>query len=271
MKRMIIAATGALCAEPDDPILYRGAYEEICAQAAEDGYSAIEMHIEDSDAIDREALWRTLEANGLYLTSIGTGSIFFSRGYSLTSADEETRRACIAHLGRHMITAAPYGAVVIVGCVQGRLGRGQTPEAFLSLMADSLRRLDAMAGTYGVTIGLEIMNRFESDVLTTIDEGIAFVREQGFRHVKLHLDTVHMNIEEAAIGDAIRRAGDLVGHIHLADNDRWYPGHAHYDFSETIDALRDIGYDGALALEMKPYPDVRTSGRLALKYLERIV
>lgn len=271
MKKMIIAATGALSADPGDPIVYRGAYEEICAQAAADGYTAIEMHIEDSDAIDRQALWRALDAYGLRLTSIGTGSIYFSKGYSLTSPDDQIRHACIAHLGRHMITAAPHGAVVIVGCVQGRLEKGQTPDEFLSLMADSLHQLDEQAENHGVTIGLEIMNRFESDLLTTIDEGIAFVRKHAFRNVKLHLDTVHMNIEEAVIGDAIRRAGDLVGHIHLADNDRWYPGHAHYDFRETIDALKDIGYTGALALEVKPYPDAETCGRMALAYLKEIV
>ena len=268
---MIIATTGALRADAGDPIVYRGPYPVICAQAEEDGYRAIEMHIEDSSQIDRHALWQTLSDHGLCLTSIGTGAIYFSRGYSLTSSDAALRNACIAHMEAHMQTAEPYGAVVIAGCVQGRLAPGQEPGAFLRLMADSLEKLDVLAGKYGVTVGLEIMNRFESDVLTCIDEGIAFVQGHGFSHVKLHLDTVHMNIEEAIIGDAIRRAGALIGHVHLADNDRWYPGHAHYDFAETLRALEDAGYNGALALEIKPYPDARTASRQSLAYLQGLM
>lgn len=268
---MIIATTGALAADPGDPIVYRGSYQDICAQSEEDGYRAIEMHIEDSAQIDRRALWQTLADHNLRLTSIGTGAVFFSRGYSLTSPDAAIRKACIAHMEAHMQTAQPYGAVVIVGCVQGRLASGQAPEAFLQRMADSLFQLDVLAEKYGVTIGLEIMNRFESDVLNTIDEGIAFLKANGFTHTKLHLDTVHMNIEETRIGDAIRRAGALIGHVHLADNDRWYPGHAHYDFSETLRALYDVHYSGALALEIKPYPDARTASRLSLSYLQGLM
>ena len=59
--------------------------------------------------------------------------------------------------------------------------------------------------------------------------------------------------------------------VHVADNDRWYPGHAHYDFLETIQALKEIGYDGALALETNCEPDTRTCARKSLEYLKRIL
>lgn len=268
---MIIATTGTLSADPGDPIVYRGAYEEICRRAAADGYKAIEMHIEDSAQIDRKQLWKSLADNGLRLTSIGTGAIYFSRGYSLTAPDKQIREACVRHLEQHMITAQPDKAVVIVGCVQGRMQRGQKTEEFLAILAESLMQLDELAEKYGVMIGLELMNRFESDTLNNIEEGMEFLKKYGFRNVRLHLDTVHMNIEETIIGDAIRRAGNLVGHIHVADNDRWYPGHAHYDFKETMDALRDIGYQGALALEIKPYPDEKTSAQKSISYLKSFV
>ena len=115
------------------------------------------------------------------------------------------------------------------------------------------------------------MKRFESDYLTTIAEGVEYLKKEKFQKLLLHIDTFHMNIEEAHIGDAIRAGKGYIGHVHVADNDRWYPGHAHYDFLETIQALKAIGYDGALALETNCEPDTRTCARKSLEYLKRIL
>ena len=69
---MIISTTGTL--SPDqDFLVYHGPYKEIIPQMAADGYQAVEMHIFDSSEIDRKELWGLLRANGVRLTSIGTG------------------------------------------------------------------------------------------------------------------------------------------------------------------------------------------------------
>lgn len=269
---MLIAATGQVNASPNDPILYGGAtYEDVCSSAAGDGFRGIELHIPDSNAIDRQEVYRALEGQRLRLTSIGTGSVYFSRGYSLSSSDRDIREKCIRHLAAHMETARPYGAVVIVGCVQGRLQPGQRREELLDNLRESLTELDGLAERLNVRLGLETMNRFESDALNSIEETCAFLRDGGFSRVGLHIDTVHMNIEEANIGDAIRSAAGMINHVHAADNNRCYPGQAHYPFEETIRALEDIRYDGALALEIKPYPNSQTAGRKSLAYLSALL
>lgn len=269
---MQIAATGQVNSSPNDPILYGEAtYEAICSSAARDGFRAIELHILDSNAIDRTEVYRALENHRLKLTSIGTGAVYFSRGYSLSSPDREIRKKCIRHMAAHLETAQPYGAVVIVGCVQGRLQPGQRREELLNHLRDSLTELDDLAGRMNVQLGLEAMNRFESDALNSIEEACTFLRSGGFSHTGLHIDTVHMNIEEANIADAIRSAAGMINHVHVADNNRRYPGQAHYPFEETIRALQDIGYDGALALETKPYPDSQTAGRKSLAYLSALL
>ena len=80
-----------------------------------------------------------------------------------------------------------------------------------------------------------------------------------------------MNIEEADIKEAIRGARGFISHVHVADNDRYYPGHAHYNFEETIQALKDIGYAGALALETNNLPSTQVSARKSLEYLRRLL
>ena len=60
---MTIAATASISAGGDDPILFRGPFEETIPQMAALGYRAVELHIYDSDQIDRKQLYRLLEEN----------------------------------------------------------------------------------------------------------------------------------------------------------------------------------------------------------------
>lgn len=269
---MRIAATGALEAGEDSPILYRGAFETILPQMKEDGFDGAELHIPDSREIDRKSLWKCLHDCGLPLTSIGTGSIYAQKRYNLVDRDSIIRRNTISHLEEHMITLSPYQGVLIVGLVAGRNSDADAPLQEQKMrLAESLRTLDDMAQKHGITVGVEIMNRYECDFLYTIREALSYLDwVGGLRNTALHIDTVSMNISERDIGRAILEGKGRICHVHLADSDRWYPGHAHYDFRETLQALRDIGYEGALALEIKKHPDSRTAARLSLEYLRAV-
>ena len=71
-----------------------------------------------------------------------------------------------------------------------------------------------------------------------------------------------MNIEEVSLAEALRSAGQLLGHVHFVDSNRWAAGFGHTEMGPIIKALRDIGYDGYLTAEYWPYahgPDVLLS------------
>ncbi|MGI5948233.1 MAG: TIM barrel protein [Lachnospiraceae bacterium] len=269
---MQIAATASVGAVGDDPILFRGPFEQTIPQMAKLGYKAAELHIYDSDQIDRENVYKLLDENHVTLTSIGTGSAYEQDGICLGSCDPEKRRLAIKRLEGHMKTAAPYEAVVIVGLIAGRVAdcRGNK-EQFVDNLVTSLKVCAELAEKYGVYLGFEVMNRFESDYGTNISEGLELLKLVGAERVKLHLDTVHLNIEEDDIGAAIRRAKGEIVHVHVADNNRWYPGHAHYNFTETLKALREIGYNKSLALEITNFPDTETAAVKSLAYLKGIL
>lgn len=264
---MIIAATGSLQAGENTPIVYRGRYEEIFPMMAEDGYHGVELHIRDSREIDRKELEKQLGKNSLILTSIGTGAAYGAWHWNIGSHDRELRRKAIECLEEHMITAAPHHALIIIGSMQGRFRDALSEEEFINNVEESLYLLDRLAVQYEVSLGYEIMNHYESDFLYRIEDGVRFLEEHSYKRVGLHIDTVHMNIDESDLGNAIRRAGSWIRHVHLADNDRYYPGHGHMNFREILQGLKDIGYDGALALETFCRPDSRTCGRKALEYL----
>ena len=56
-------------------------------------------------------------------------------------------------------------------------------------------------------------------------------------------------IESTTPGESIRRARGYLAHVHLADSNRAQPGAGHNDFASAFEALREIGFDGYLAME----------------------
>ena len=106
-----------------------------------------------------------------------------------------------------------------------------------------------IAKAAGVDLVLEIVNRFETNLLNTTAQGLAYIDETGSDHVRLHLDTFHMNIEEANPAAALRLAGDKLGYFHIGESNRGYLGDGVIDFDRTFDALLDIGYDRDITFE----------------------
>lgn len=114
---------------------------------------------------------------------------------------------------------------------------------------EGMQALAPIARQYGITLGMEVLNRFENHILNTAEEGVAFVKEVGEENVKVMLDTFHMNIEETSIADAIRTAGSLLGHFHTGECNRMVPGKGRTPWREIGEALRDIRYDGTVVME----------------------
>jgi D-psicose/D-tagatose/L-ribulose 3-epimerase len=112
-----------------------------------------------------------------------------------------------------------------------------------------LTRVAEKAKAAGVTLNLEIVNRFESNLLNTAAQGLAYIRDTGMDNIYLHLDTFHMNIEEADPAQAIKLAGDRLGYFHVGESHRGYLGTGTIDFVPIFDALLDRGYDDFITFE----------------------
>ncbi|GGE10251.1 epimerase [Aureimonas endophytica] len=113
----------------------------------------------------------------------------------------------------------------------------------------AIAKTAAVADEAGVDIVLEVVNRFETNLLNTTAQGLAFVEATGSSSVRLHLDTFHMNIEEANPAAAIRLAGDKIGYFHIGESNRGYLGDGVIDFDLIFDALLDIDYQRDITFE----------------------
>ncbi|MDP6994494.1 MAG: TIM barrel protein, partial [Woeseiaceae bacterium] len=80
-----------------------------------------------------------------------------------------------------------------------------------------LARLAEKAKASGITLGLEAVNRYESNLINTGAQAMEFIKESGADNIKVHLDSYHMNIEEGDLAAAIKSCGDMLGYFHVGD------------------------------------------------------
>ena len=98
-------------------------------------------------------------------------------------------------------------------------------------------------------VGLEFVNRYESNLLNTSAQTVEYIKETGSDNLVVHLDSYHMNIEENNFRDPVFDAGDLLGYVHIGENHRGYLGQGHVNFPELFKALVDAEYDGVITFE----------------------
>ena len=59
-----------------------------------------------------------------------------------------------------------------------------------------LRKWGDYAARHGVKLAFEPLNRFETDMINVVDQGLNLIADVGSSAVGLHLDTFHMHLEE---------------------------------------------------------------------------
>lgn len=141
-------------------------------------------------------------------------------------------------------------------------GIEHTRDAAMERAAETLKEVAKAAEDLGVNLGVEVVNRFESPLVNTCEEGLRVAQIVNSPRLGVHLDTFHMNIEEADIGAAIRSAGSRLIHFHVCENNRALPGQGHIDWIEVFNALADIRYGGPIVMEALPGPYGSIAGRL---------
>ena len=134
----------------------------------------------------------------------------------------------------------------------------------MARFTEAMRRCAEAGAPEGVRFAIEPLNRYETDLIHSAAEGLAFLDRVDMENVGLLLDTFHMNIEEPCIPETLRASGDRTFHVHLADSNRWYPGAGHLDFTAVVRSLEELRYDGYLSGEFLPQPDADTAAQRGL-------
>ncbi len=237
--------------------------EETFARLARFGYECIEL-VGEPAQYSLPQVESLAQEHGIDVSSVLGWCIAGIPGRDMANPDEEERVAALQY-GRECIDlAASVGAplLVVIPAAAGRTAPVGNPTdqaswedayaAEWTNAVDSVRRAAQYAADRGITLAIEPINRYETFLVTNLSQAFQFIDDVGADNVKIHLDTFHMSLEEADLGEAARRAGDQLVNMHVADSNREAPGRGHLDFAGLLHALRDIDYQGVLALEPVP-------------------
>ncbi len=258
--------------QPTVPVaLLAGTFEEKLAKAARFGADGIELMPADPAQLDASFIRSSLEANGLQAAAVGSGAVRLACGLALLHADPAVAAQAKSRLHDLVDLAAAVGApLVTIGGFRGHISEAKAgPEQLAAI----LRTAASHAEERGIRLVLEPLNRYETDLIRTADEGLAFVEQIGHPAVGLLLDTYHMNIEESSWAEPFRRlmAAGRLWHVHIGDSNRLPPGRGMADFSTIVATLRETGYTGYLSAELLAQPDPDTAARETLTYMRTLL
>ena len=216
-------------------------------QTKKAGFDLLEFSLHDSLNMDVAKARQELEAAGL--------AVACSRGLAfdadVSSEDREVVARGAQLLHDSLEVTAGLGGKMLAGAVYSAFGKASKPlsAAGRANVVSVLKDLSKQAAERDVTIMLEICNRYETNVINTAHDALLLADDIGADNVKIHLDTYHMNIEEADMVRPVHEVGDRLGYVHIGENHRGYLGSGHIDFAAFFHALADIGYTGPITFE----------------------
>ena len=193
--------------------------------------------------------------------------------------DAERRREAVGHMKHLLSGISDLGGVgAITPAAFGLTSRAlppfkapRTQDEDRRVLLDALEELGEHADGAGALVLLEPLNRYEDHMLNRLEGAVELSRAAGRDAVRVMGDLFHMNIEEDDPAGSIRQAGDHLAHVHLADSNRAQPGAGHNDFASAFGALRDIGFDGYLAMECAIRGDAETVLPRVVRHLRSLV
>jgi len=216
-------------------------------QTAALGYDLIEIAALEPKSFDAAFTRKVLERNKLGITM----SLGLDDACDISSTDPERVKRGEQKLRDALALGRDVGVTHMCGILYSGFQKYSVPptEKGMAHSVEVLQRLCAEAAKSNITIGLEVVNRYESNVLNTAAQAVEFCQRIGASNCKVHLDTYHMNIEEADIEAAIRQTGDYLGYFHIGESNRGYLGAGSIDFDKIFRGLAQIGYTGPITFE----------------------
>ena len=211
------------------------------------GFDLIEFPLMEPDTFDSAIARRSAEAEGLYTTV----SLGLPAEADISSDDPSIVAAGHRLLDVALDRTAEMGGSHMCGVLYGSMRKHMAPASATGRASsvDAIRSLAARASSLGIRLSLEVVNRYESNLINTGRQALEYLKEVDRTDVSVHLDTYHMNIEESDLFQPILDAGDRLGYLHIGESHRGYLGTGSVDFGSAFRALDRINYDRPIVFE----------------------
>jgi D-psicose/D-tagatose/L-ribulose 3-epimerase len=215
---------------------------------ADAGYTRVVLPPLDPAQTDAPALARVFADAGIAPITIAGGQ---AGAADVSSGDADERAAGAALLRSVVDLTVALGGDQMNGVPYGPFGPpgGPTSRAAVERSAREVGAVADYAHEHGITMTFEVLNRYETSLVNTAAQAVAYVGLSETEHLRIHLDTFHMAVEEADISEAIRVAMPLLGYLELGQSGRGPLSAGALDVPEIVRAALDDGYGGRWGVE----------------------
>lgn len=217
------------------------------ASTRDAGFDLIEIPLLDPSRVDVGVTSRALAES-----TIGARcSLGLSWATDISSTDVDAVARGEALLGDAVSVARDLGSPYLCGVLYSALGKytEMPTDVGRANAVAVLGRIARKAAGAGLHLGLEVVNRYESNLVNTCEQALALIDDIGEPNVTVHLDSYHMNIEELDLRQPVLLAGDRLGYVHIGESNRGYLGAGTVDFGQLFGALAEVGYGGTITFE----------------------
>lgn len=210
------------------------------------GFDLIEIPILEPESFDIKMTRQLLVDNGL----LAACSLGLSADTDVSSEDPGIVARGRDRLSAAIEVASGIGAGNLCGVLYSQLAKypGPITAASRAHVVDSVAWLSEQVTAAGLPTSLEVVNRYESNVVNTVADMLVLLDEAG-ADITVHLDTYHANIEENGFIEPVQTAGERLGYVHVGESHRGYLGTGTIDFPTFFAALRESGYAGPVTFE----------------------
>jgi D-psicose/D-tagatose/L-ribulose 3-epimerase len=224
-----------------------GEIDRAVSSTAEVGYDFIEVPLLDPFSTDVAYTRASLDKAGLGMSA----SLGLDETTDISSADLAIVARGEKLLNQALAVVRDLGGTDLCGVIHSAMMKYMAPktEREVENSVSVLRRLAEKADAAGVNLHLEVVNRYESNLLNTGAQAVEMIGRIGAPNLRVHLDTYHMNIEEGFVAKAIEDCGRHLGYFHVGESHRGYLGTGTIDFDAAFRALARIGFAGPIAFE----------------------
>ena len=222
--------------------------ENCLSKVAKIGYDVMELPLLNPDALDTDFVSKAYENFNIEPTV----SLGLSYKTDIASEDQDRVNAGRELLFKALQKTIDVGSTNLCGVIHSALQKNNSPKTLKAYenSVSVMRELAEKANQNNVTLSLEVVNRYETNIMNTAQEAMDYIKDLGMPNVKIHLDTYHMNIEENNYSEPLKKIGkDKLGMFHFGENHRGYLGSGHIDFEETFKTLKEINYSGIITFE----------------------
>lgn len=210
---------------------------------ADESVQYVDVRLQD---VATEEQRGALSDAGLKISSVSLAFALWGKPFLSGDSPDETRK--IAEQG--LIETAELGASIAYV-----IPDEDSSEEALDRFAKEIKHLASFAQDQGVLLCLE---HFPKRALPSIASTVEFIRKVDHPNLKLLLDSGHAQISKESAPDALRDLGDLVGFLHVNDNDGEEDLHLglldgvmeRSSLAATIDAAAKAAYSGPVSLEL---------------------